>query len=150
MNIELTIPQLPALQGAWEAAPARTRQVLTRAVRQSTIYVQGVARREEPIDKGRLRSSTGVSVDGLVGRVGGPGLVGYVIYVHEGTGIYARSGNGRRTPWSYRGSDGRWHRTRGNKPNPFMERAARRSEPAVKRFFEQAVNDLLAEVAGGR
>lgn len=50
----------------------------------------------------------------------------YAPYVHQGTGIYAKDGNGRKTPWTYMVKTGRYRgfrRTAGQKPNPFLENA---------------------------
>lgn len=50
------------------------------------------------------------------------------IYVHEGTGIYSRTGSGRQdVPWFYMAPDKdgemRGHRTSGMQANPFLENA---------------------------
>ena len=47
-------------------------------------------------------------------------------FVHQGTGLYAKDGNGRKTPWKYEAVAGKykgWHTTRGQKPQPFLEDA---------------------------
>lgn len=48
----------------------------------------------------------------------------YAIYQEYGTGIYAENGNGRKTPWVYRRSDGGFITTRGNRPHPFVRPTA--------------------------
>jgi hypothetical protein len=48
----------------------------------------------------------------------------YAIFVHEGTGIFARNGQGRKTPWTYFNKRaGRYVRTQGQQPKPFAEEA---------------------------
>lgn len=46
--------------------------------------------------------------------------VKYAIYQEKGTGIYAVDKNGRKSPWVYMDENKKWHRTRGNKPHPFL------------------------------
>lgn len=45
----------------------------------------------------------------------------HAIYNEFGTGIYA---GGRQSPWVYKGSDGKFHRTRGITPLHFIKNAA--------------------------
>lgn len=48
----------------------------------------------------------------------------YAIYVHEGTGKYAREGGGRQTPWVYFDEKrGQFFVTEGMPANPFLEDA---------------------------
>lgn len=86
------------------------------------------AKQECPVDEGYLRDS----IDYATQREGNTikGYVGsnleYAPYVHQGTGIYAVDGNGRKTPWHYTVESGKYkgeHWTRGQQPNPFLERA---------------------------
>lgn len=39
----------------------------------------------------------------------------YSIWVELGTGIFAKKGNGRKTPWVWKDFNGKWHFTRGMK-----------------------------------
>lgn len=50
--------------------------------------------------------------------------VDYGKYVEFGTGIYSETG-GRNTPWVYQGSDGRFYKTVGQRPQPFLRPAVR-------------------------
>lgn len=45
----------------------------------------------------------------------------YAPYVELGTGIYYPGG--RRQPWVYQDVHGNWHRTSGNRPQPFLRPA---------------------------
>ena len=47
--------------------------------------------------------------------------VEYAPYVEYGTGIYADNGAGRKTPWAYKGNDGKLHFTHGMKPKHFLK-----------------------------
>ena len=44
----------------------------------------------------------------------------YSLFVERGTGIYAEEGNGRKTPWTYRGPGGRYYTTEGMRAQPFF------------------------------
>lgn len=88
------------------------------------------------VDTGILRASLTHKVyeHDLVGSVGTS--VEYAPYYHEGTGIYARSGNGRKeVPWVYRTPDGKFHSTKGQKPHPFLENAFNNNVSKVKAIF---------------
>lgn len=81
-----------------------------------------------PVDEGLLRAKIDheVLVDGekIIGRIGTN--VEYAIYVHQGTGLYAVDGKGRKTPWGWEGDSPKWnglHFTRGQKPKPFLRDA---------------------------
>lgn len=47
----------------------------------------------------------------------------YALYVELGTGIFAEKGDGRKTPWVWKDQNGKYHFTRGMKPQPFLRPA---------------------------
>lgn len=47
----------------------------------------------------------------------------YAVYHEMGTGKYAEGGGGRPTPWVYRSADGKYYRTEGMTPKPFIRPA---------------------------
>ena len=83
----------------------------------------------------------GALVTGKVGVGAATGIEGdagemFGIYVHEGTGIYSRTGMGRQNvPWSYRDDDGEWHITSGMTSNPFLENAYNAEKDNVQRLI---------------
>lgn len=90
------------------------------------IKVQKSAFEKCPKDSDALRQSISYKVTKYSAK--SEGIVGseleYAPYVHEGTGIYSRTGRGRKdVPWSYKDEDGKWHSTEGIKPRPFLEEA---------------------------
>ena len=66
----------------------------------------------------------------------------YGPYVELGTGIYAEGGGGRPTPWVYQDSEGNWHHTRGQEPQPYLR-------PAVKDHAQTYRNILEDELKNG-
>lgn len=82
-----------------------------------------------------ITSEVEVTSDVLIGRTGTN--LEYGPYVHNGTGIYAKDGNGRKTPWSWNGVGkykGR-HWTKGQKPQPFLEDARNANAGKINRIL---------------
>ena len=76
---------------------------------------------------------------------GDTGVVGtnkqYAPYVEYGTGLFAREGNGRQTPWSYQDAKGEWHSTKGQKPQPFLEPALLDKQKEIIKIFDEAIKE---------
>lgn len=110
---------------------------LTEPLNKACLLVENDAKRKCPVDTGQLRASITHEVEGQTGIVGTN--VEYAPYVEYGTGIYARDGNGRQTPWSYQKADGKWITTKGQKPQAFLEPALLENENEIFRLFEEAI-----------
>ena len=67
--------------------------------------------------------------------------VEYGVYVHEGTGIFATGGKGRKTPWVYKDAKGNWHVTRGMKPNRFLKNAFMRNKDQIKSYIKRELEN---------
>lgn len=86
--------------------------------------VENTAKGNVPVDDGQLKASIThqVADDGSKVEIGTN--VEYAPYVHQGTGLYAKDGDGRKeVPWHYEDAKGEWHSTSGQKPNPFLQKA---------------------------
>lgn len=97
--------------------------------------VEREAKTLAPVDDGLLRQSIGNKVE-WEGPTTIRASVGtnlhYAPYVHQGTGIYAVDGDGRKeVPWHYRDRQGNWHTTKGQKPNPFINNAIERKKADI-------------------
>lgn len=115
---------------------------IKRAITKSCLLVEEVAKKECPVDDGQLRQSiTSEIVSDTEGAVGTN--VFYAPYVHQGTGIYAVNGDGRKTMWRYQDAKGEWHSTVGQKPNPFLERALDQSTEDIKNIFIEEIRSDL-------
>lgn len=97
-------------------------------MQKACLLVETEAKAQCPVDMGALRASihseVEVTSEAIVGRIGSQ--LEYAPYVHQGTGIYAKEGNGRKTPWKWYGKIGKykgWHTTDGQKPQPFLQKA---------------------------
>ena len=63
----------------------------------------------------------------------------YAPYVHYGTGIFAKDGKGRKTPWIYEDADGKFHRTVGQKPKPYLVNALIDSKDEVVQILASGI-----------
>lgn len=78
--------------------------------------------------------------DKIIGRVGSNNEI--AIYVHEGTGIYAIEGKGRKdVPWTYQDRKGKWHSTKGMKPRQFLKETIEENRGFLLENFEDMLND---------
>lgn len=105
------------------------------------LLVENDAKKNCPVDTGQLRQSITHEVEGNTGVIGTN--VEYAPYVEYGTGIYAKDGNGRQTPWSYKDSKGNWHTTRGqmgaNNGRGFLEPALLENEEEILNLIEEEI-----------
>jgi hypothetical protein len=97
-----------------------------------------------PVDDGVLRASITHNVKkentSFVGAIGSNEE--YAPFAHEGTGIYAKGGNGRsNVPWVYRDVEGNFHSTKGQQPNPFLQNAIDQNMSNILRKFEGCLDD---------
>lgn len=101
------------------------------------LIIERAAKQKCPKDTGELEASITSEVEmtgsAIVGTIGSN--LDHAPYVHNGTGIYAKDGNGRKTPWKYT-IPGGVHKgtywTRGQKPQPFLEDAKLEKRGAVE------------------
>lgn len=113
---------------------------MSQKMDKACLVVESQAKQNCPVDIGILRASiaseTEVTASEIVGRIGSNEE--YAPYVHNGTGIYAKDGNGRKTPWGYTVRAGKhkgFHWTQGQRPQPFLENAKLEKKLAVERIL---------------
>jgi HK97 gp10 family phage protein len=104
----------------------------------ATNIVENEAKRLVTVDTGNLRNSIDSQVDskrdlvaGIVGAFNTP----YAPFIEFGTGQFAENGQGRKTAWVYKSEDGKWHYTKGQKPQPFLRPALKNNISELKRIF---------------
>lgn len=123
---------------------AEANSAAIKALNACGLVAEGHAKKLCKVDTGRLRNSITFDIeenDGE-GSVSIGTNVEYGIYVEMGTGIHAANGDGRPTPWSYKDAQGKWHRTRGQKPQPFIK-------PAVADHMSQYRKIIQSELGAG-
>lgn len=149
MNISIDV-DARELSKAMKAAPMKVRYNLqTWANTTAAKAERHIKTVEAPVDTGQLQSSISVKPGDLSATVSPRGLK-HAYYVHEGTGIYAKNGKGRKTPWFVVledwGSSGFGFWTKGQKPNPYMERGFKYIKPIgeldAKRTLDKIVRDI--------
>lgn len=89
--------------------------------------IERKAKQKCPVRTGTLRRSIEAQVEET--DTGANAVVGsqleYAPFVHEGTGVFSRSGSGRQeVPWVYADAAGNFHTTSGIQGTPFLEEAA--------------------------
>ena len=99
-----------------------------------------------PVDDGILRASITHKVqDSSVGTITGTVGTGveYAPYVHQGTGLFAVNGDGRKEPWVYKDAKGQFHKTIGQKPQPFLLDASIGEMDAVIRQISEVMKNAF-------
>ena len=98
-----------------------------------------------PAVTGNLRASITHDVETKTSKV--VGTVGsnlnYAPFVHQGTGIYAINGNGRKeVPWNYYDERlGEWVSTKGIHPTPFLQMAIDSNRQTILDYFKGILSD---------
>lgn len=122
-----------------EATVEQIHNVL-KSVDKACVVLETEAKKECPVDQGILRASltheATLKTDNIIGTVGSP--LEIAPYVHQGTGLYAKDGKGRKTPWKYKAKAGKykgWHITKGQKPNPFLDRAKLNAKSRIEKVL---------------
>lgn len=144
MKIQLNAEEF--LRGV-EATQQEIAQRMAQAMELACIEIENAAKAKVPKgnphigDDVPLRQSIAHRVQSgedarCIGEVGSDLL--YAPFVHEGTGIYSRTGMGRKqVPWSYRDARGDWHTTSGMQSNPFLEKAADEKRERIAKIFAE-------------
>lgn len=102
--------------------------------------VESSAKEKCPVDDGILQASiTHQIIENEQQAVIGTN-VEYGPYVEFGTGLYAKNGNGRKTPWAYKDpKTGEIIWTAGQHPQPFLQ-------PALSENKEKVIDDIKIEI----
>ncbi len=110
------------------------------ALEKCGFVAEDYAKHLAPVDTGGLRNSISHRVELEEGAVFIGSNKEYAVYVELGTGQYTPGG--RPTTWSYQDEKGQWHRTRGQKPQPFLK-------PAVEEHRDQYRQIVKDEMENG-
>ena len=113
------------------------------AVQKCCALVERSAKQLAPKDTGALRNSIASKVESnnevIKGVVYTP--LEYAPYVEYGTGLFAEEGGRMNVPWNYQDDKGVWHRTNGQKPQPFMRPALAENREKIQRILKESVNN---------
>ena len=123
----------------------RLPKACAAAMEQACLVVEADSKKNCPVNDGTLRESIthAVEEDGetVVGYIGSN--IDYAPYIHQGTGIYALMGNGRKeVPWVYYDSKtGEFVSTEGIQPTPFIQDAVEANRAGILTYFGGIVDD---------
>jgi HK97 gp10 family phage protein len=118
VNITLDIQGLDRVRANFDKMPAKLLQNINGAITKAAFLLENRAKREAPVDTGRLMRSINVRSIAPFKQAVGP-HVNYALYVHEGT--------------------------RFQKANPFLRRAAAAENADIQRIFDEAIESAINE-----
>lgn len=147
---------------------AELNAAFTEALEKIGMVAESYAKTKCPVDTGFLRNSITHAIEGQGAAIsgytdnsgsqtgvytgtadgGGADIVksvyvgtnlDYAVYVELGTGEFATGGGGRPTPWVYQDASGKWHRTSGQKAQPFLKPAATDYADIYRAIFESTL-----------
>lgn len=111
-----------------------------RALEVASVFVLGEISLRAPVATGNLKGSYGRKID-MVALIAYMGTnVDYAPYVEYGTGVYAEDGQGRKTPWAFKGDDGEWHFTVGIRPQPHLRPAIADNRDRIRKMMEREMS----------
>ena len=128
-----------AFEQACDNSVNQMQELLMQNMGQTLEYVAEKAKEKVGVGTGELRADTkslGVEIvgDEVRGSVGNS--LEHAIYHHQGTGIYAVNGNGRKTPWVYEDpKTGEKIYTRGSKPNPYLKDTIEQEQSTISKLL---------------
>ena len=126
MNVQFTDNSKEVLEAMQQAA--------VRAMEKCGLTAEGYAKKLCPVDTGNLRNSITHTVD----EEEPAAYIGtnneYAAYVELGTGKYVSGG--RPTPWVYQDEKGNWHRTHGQKAQPYLKPAVADHSNTYRKIIE--------------
>lgn len=128
-----------AFEQSCDEADKLVLDILVQNMELTLDHVAGKAKEKVGVGTGALRADTrslGVEIvgDEVHGAVGNS--LEHAIYHHQGTGIYAVNGNGRKTPWVYEDpKTGEKIYTRGSKPNPYLKDTIEQEQSIISKLL---------------
>ena len=110
------------------------QQSALRALEKCGLTAEGYAKNLCPVDTGNLRNSITHTVDEEEPAAYIGSNAEYAAYVELGTGKYVSGG--RPTPWVYQDEKGNWHRTNGQKAQPYLKPAVADHSQTYRKIIE--------------
>lgn len=113
-----------------------------RAMGKCVAQVERTSKENCPVQTGELKRSISSRVTQEPNLVQGVVYTNkeYAPYVHQGTGLFAVNGDGRKdVPWHYQDEEGNWHSTSGQRPNPFLEKALDENKEQCLEYIKESI-----------
>ena len=112
---------------------------LLRGLETCGLVAEGYAKKLAPVDTGNLRNSITHTVDEEEPAAYIGSNSSYASYVELGTGKYVSGG--RPTPWVYQDEKGNWHRTNGQKAQPYLKPAVADHANTYRKIIEDELKN---------
>lgn len=114
-------------------------KAIIRALVKIGMKAEGYAKEKCPVDTGNLRNSITYQVRDTEKAAYIGTNCEYGPYVELGTGKYYSGG--RPTAWSFQDAKGKWHRTVGQRPQPYLKPAASQHGDEYRRILENELKN---------
>lgn len=112
---------------------------LENALGKACAIVERAAKQKAPKNTGELSRSITSKVEGLTGVVYTP--LEYAPYVEYGTGLFAEEGGRTDVPWWYQDDQGKWHKTSGQHPQPYMRPALDENRTQIIEILKEGISE---------
>ncbi len=99
--------------------------------------VEASAKKKAPKGEGDLRRSITSKVQDGQGIVFTP--LEYAPYVEYGTGLFAENGGRKDVPWYYKDEEGKWWKTSGQHPSPYMRPALSENRDKIIKLLKEGI-----------
>ena len=146
MSFKIKVNGLKELRKRFAEAPKTTAPLLKKGIIDSAKVIVRAEIKEAPTKTGNLRRTISFKYKPIQATI--KPNAKYAYWVHEGTGVYA--GRGMITPkkgnvlaWR---QNGKWvfaRKTKGQKGNPFVERAWRISKRPIQTIFGKMLKNIV-------
>jgi len=150
MGYTIKVTGLDQVRSSFMKAPAVVSGQLERGVKDAGAVILEREKREAPIKSGNLRRLIEMSYKPI--SVSIRPKSGYAYFVHFGTGLFGerkaliRPIRAKVLAWKSGGKMVFARYTRGQKPNPFVERTAEGVEPAINKIFDGILNNITEKL----
>lgn len=119
-------------------AKSEIKKAAKRGLTKSMLVLVGSTKLLTRVDTGDLRDSWAQKVEDkgkqVIGKIGS--TLDYAIYREFGTGEFAENGAGRKGGWWYKDPEGKWHFTRGSKPDRSLRTAFKKNKKRVEEIVK--------------
>lgn len=112
---------------------------IEQALTKACLLVERSAKEKAPKDTGALARSITSKVENLEGVIYTP--LEYAPYVEYGTGLFAEGGGRTDVPWWYKDDEGEWHKTSGQKPQPYMRPALNENRERIIEILREGMSN---------
>lgn len=146
-NLNIRLQGMDKLRAGMKRAPTVVRRHIGEGLQESVIELEATARRESPIDTGRLKAAHRTSVDKLRLRGEVTNVTKYATAVHEGSSPHViRPRRKKALSWPGARHPVKKVNHPGFKGDPWFERTVKKKRGKVERIMQKSVNRALKKI----